>query len=1224
LIPGVAASAGPPPVSAAAAYWVFSKTFPAGHRRAGEIDEFIIKEDSQASSSASAALKIMEVEISSKTSYPTYFARAFGPLVGAGDRFNNVTMSEASKAAKYPTLNAVIIDQSGSMLLNGGAAVMADAVEAFAKAFDETSDPLIVISFSSTYDIIWPGINETTGRFININACYGLNTYNGAGVAAGKTKIYDAVNAVAYGGATNAAIGLREAVYQVDNAIADFKIANPTLANKLKVNYIFMTDGKFNALPAYVRGRGFGMNWNPPATFGNSTIPSGTMGQDFGISGFPPWHLRRPVFGGGTSLTADPAGFYKDKNSVQTSFKYWESGNVSATPSSTVILADKFANSVFNPAFTGCINAAVGDQDTSPFASWMGEFMGGEGGAGLGVVGGATGGTARWAVNDALGTMGAKNSWNDTNLKNAPTNAIPNSTVVFPYNVVISSLPDPPNIATSWPVNFEISGATIDSITGTSIVPPKIRDDAAILDTQFINVMRFCYDPRNWEIWKTDGAAVSAIFDYGGSEPYSPLISRPRIMVMPQLLLKDDPIPSSANDILAVGAGTNTEQRKRFNYRPGARAFANHYNSFSYDNRTTITAATSYDDHLLGVGKAAHNYSNRATSTLKIKDFYPNFSVGGNADQFPPTRYQPKKWVRVGAYSQFDIHTPAQAANSTQVGQGTNFDYEYSSGASSPPSPQLPLLEAIKAASTSPYDTTLNRTDIEEWDRVQNAADYYVDTYEPQKISAAKKYMLAGFSLPRLRVAPLILGDGIIPTATPRPTRTPTVTPIPTSTPAPTATPIPTATPQPTPTPTATPTTTPTPTRTPTITPTPTSTPTRTPTRTPTITPTPTSTPTRTPTPTPTPTPTITPTPTRTPTITPTPTSTPTPTPTRTPTITPTPTRTPTPTITPTPTRTPTITPTPTRTPTPTITPTPTRTPTPTITPTPTRTPTITPTPTQTPTPTSTPTRTPTRTPTITPTPTRTPTPTITPTPTPTPTITPTPTSTPTPTPTSTPTITPTPTPTPTITPTPTPTTTPTPTPTPTPTRTPTPTPTITPTPTRTPTRTPTPTPTSTPTPTPTRTPTPTPTITPTPTPAGTEQVAVVPIFDDYVGWSQLYSYKQGRWLYYNFNPENNATKRSQNDAVDAAIKEEARWLVAAQASFARHAHEATIYCVGLSSSESNIDSEILKQLANAKDETTPFDSTQKLGAYYFAPNAAAVTTAFEAIARKAGAVLTK
>jgi len=124
------------------------------------------------------------------------------------------------------------------------------------------------------------------------------------------------------------------------------------------------------------------------------------------------------------------------------------------------------------------------------------------------------------------------------------------------------------------------------------------------------------------------------------------------------------------------------------------------------------------------------------------------------------------------------------------------------------------------------------------------------------------------------------------------------------------------------------------------------------------------------------------------------------------------------------------------------------------------------------------------------------------------------------------------------------------------------------------------------------------------------------------VGWSQLWSFKQNRWLVYTFNPDNQSGVTAANILIDAAVREEARWTVAAQAAYARHKHNATIYTVGLGNSAS-IDTPILRQLANQKANDTAFDTTQRKGAYYPATSAAEVAAAFASIARKAGGVLT-
>lgn len=113
-------------------------------------------------------------------------------------------------------------------------------------------------------------------------------------------------------------------------------------------------------------------------------------------------------------------------------------------------------------------------------------------------------------------------------------------------------------------------------------------------------------------------------------------------------------------------------------------------------------------------------------------------------------------------------------------------------------------------------------------------------------------------------------------------------------------------------------------------------------------------------------------------------------------------------------------------------------------------------------------------------------------------------------------------------------------------------------------------------------------------------------------------------WIVYRFADDD--TQRANNDAADAAVLEEARWVTAAQAAFARHYHDATIYTIGLSTNTALIDQPILRQLANAKSDAVgdTFDPTQKQGAYFYVNNAASLQGAFIAIARKAGAVIVK
>jgi hypothetical protein len=95
------------------------------------------------------------------------------------------------------------------------------------------------------------------------------------------------------------------------------------------------------------------------------------------------------------------------------------------------------------------------------------------------------------------------------------------------------------------------------------------------------------------------------------------------------------------------------------------------------------------------------------------------------------------------------------------------------------------------------------------------------------------------------------------------------------------------------------------------------------------------------------------------------------------------------------------------------------------------------------------------------------------------------------------------------------------------------------------------------------------------------------------------------------------------NELVDQAVREEARWTVAAQASFARHKHNATIYTVGLAANNSSIDEPILRQLANQQPGSgAAYDASQKIGKYYRVQNTSDLAGVFAEIARQAGGVL--
>lgn len=211
-------------------------SYPAGSSKEGLVEKFTIN-------TKQAALGVLEVRVTAESGYRAFFAPALGALVGVSDdSFTIIRMTDTATSARYPTVNIVILDQSGSMLNNNGYSVMAGAVDEFAKAFSDSRDYLLVISFSSTYDIIWPAASTAVNGYVSP----GLNYNQPSASDASKSEIYVAVDNMPYAGATNGAIGMREAFEQMDYFYEQLKLSNQVLAEKLRINYVFMTDGKFN------------------------------------------------------------------------------------------------------------------------------------------------------------------------------------------------------------------------------------------------------------------------------------------------------------------------------------------------------------------------------------------------------------------------------------------------------------------------------------------------------------------------------------------------------------------------------------------------------------------------------------------------------------------------------------------------------------------------------------------------------------------------------------------------------------------------------------------------------------------------------------------------------------------------------------------------------------------------------------------------------------------
>jgi Flp pilus assembly protein TadG len=149
--------------------------------------------------------------------------------------FKTLTVANYSQATRPPVILSLVLDKSGSMPLNGGAAALPGSVQDFLGYFIEGTDRLGEISFESisTQDV------AISQRF--------------------QTPIQNSVNRMAFGGATFAQGGLLDAQTQVTG------VSNPP-PNAVQV-VVFFTDGWANSIQATVAGSKVNFGGCAPAEF---------------------------------------------------------------------------------------------------------------------------------------------------------------------------------------------------------------------------------------------------------------------------------------------------------------------------------------------------------------------------------------------------------------------------------------------------------------------------------------------------------------------------------------------------------------------------------------------------------------------------------------------------------------------------------------------------------------------------------------------------------------------------------------------------------------------------------------------------------------------------------------------------------------------------------------------------------------------------------------------
>ncbi len=165
------------------------------------------------------------VTISATATLNTSFIRVLSILPGVGSTYNTLSISESAQAIRNPLVMSLILDRSGSMNNNGGAAALPGAVTTFISYFDQTVDNAAEISFSGADTVDF----KMNTSFIQ--------------------PITNAVEGLTYSGGTFAQGGLQDGEAQI--------LTKPLTPNIIRVA-VFFTDG-------YANTNNDNLQCNPPS-----------------------------------------------------------------------------------------------------------------------------------------------------------------------------------------------------------------------------------------------------------------------------------------------------------------------------------------------------------------------------------------------------------------------------------------------------------------------------------------------------------------------------------------------------------------------------------------------------------------------------------------------------------------------------------------------------------------------------------------------------------------------------------------------------------------------------------------------------------------------------------------------------------------------------------------------------------------------------------------------
>jgi Flp pilus assembly protein TadG len=195
------------------------------------------------------------INVSATTSINTFFLRVLSGL-------KTLKITSNAQATRPKLIMSLVLDRSGSMNLNGGAQALPPAVDNFLTYFDNATDQVADVSFSSVASV---DVSIRT-NFLN--------------------PITNAVNKMAFAGATYSQGGLLNGQSQIN------KVTVAPGANVIEVA-VFFTDGWANTVEDTLNC--------PPSTllnFGGCAPPEAAVGWCSGIS------FMNPITGNGVNCGA--------------------------------------------------------------------------------------------------------------------------------------------------------------------------------------------------------------------------------------------------------------------------------------------------------------------------------------------------------------------------------------------------------------------------------------------------------------------------------------------------------------------------------------------------------------------------------------------------------------------------------------------------------------------------------------------------------------------------------------------------------------------------------------------------------------------------------------------------------------------------------------------------------------------------------------------------------